>query len=232
MFFKYKLFVFLLLLVGLAPNLLFAQAQGIQTDFGKNRVQYKDFQWFYYRSPHFDTYYYKDGKELAAMVGKIAEQNLRQIEDLLDYKLEGRIKILSYNKFTDLKQTNLGLITDQQQNTGGLTQIVGNKLFVYFDGNTIELQKQIRKGIAQILISDILYGGNIQEKVSNSTLLTLPDWYLPGLTSFLAEEWNIQIENELKDGIVEGRYKKFNRIPERDVAAVGHSIHCLHDACE
>jgi hypothetical protein len=224
MFFKYKLFVFLLLLVGLAPNLLFAQAQGIQTDFGKNRVQYKDFQWFYYRSPHFDTYYYKDGKELAAMVGKIAEQNLRQIEDLLDYKLEGRIKILSYNKFTDLKQTNLGLITDQQQNTGGLTQIVGNKLFVYFDGNTIELQKQIRKGIAQILISDILYGGNIQEKVSNSTLLTLPDWYLPGLTSFLAEEWNIQIENELKDGIVEGRYKKFNRIPERDVAAVGHSI--------
>lgn len=207
-----------------APDLLFAQAQGTQTDFGKNRVQYKDFQWFFYRSPHFDTYYYKDGKELAAMVGKIAEQNLRQIEDLLDYKLEGRIKILSYNKFTDLKQTNLGLITDQQQNTGGLTQIVGNKLFIYFDGNTIELQKQIRKGIAQILISELLYGGNIQEKVSNSTLLTLPEWYLPGLTSYLSEEWNIQIENELKDGILAGRFKKFNRIAEKDAVAAGHSI--------
>lgn len=218
-------FLFMLMvLINSMPQYLFAQAQGTQTDFGKNRVQYKDFQWFFYRSPHFDTYYYKDGKELAAMVGKIAEQNLRQIEDLLDYKLNGRIQILSYNKFSDLKQTNLGLITDQQQNTGGLTQIVGNKLFVYFDGNTVELQKQIRKGIAQILISELLYGGNIQEKVSNATLLTLPDWYLPGLTSYLAEEWNIQIENDLKDGILAGRFKKFNRIAENDAVAAGHSI--------
>lgn len=212
------------MLFSIAPQFLFAQAQGTQTDFGKNRVQYKDFQWFYYRSPHFDTYYYKDGKELGAMVGKIAEQNLKQIEDLLDYKLEGRIKILSYNKFSDLKQTNLGLITDQQQNTGGLTQIVGNKLFIYFDGNTLELQKQIRKGIAQILISEMLYGGNIQEKVSNSTLLTLPDWFLPGLTSYLSEDWNIQIENDLKDGIINGRFKKFNRIAEKDAVVAGHSI--------
>lgn len=214
----------LVLLYSLAPVLVLAQAQGTQTDFGKNRIQYKDFQWFFYRSPHFDTYYYKDGKELGAMVGKIAEQNLKQIEDVLDYKLEGRIKILSYNKFSDLKQTNLGLITDQQQNTGGLTQIVGNKLFIYFDGNTLELQKQIRKGIAQILISEMLYGGNIQEKVSNSTLLTLPDWFLPGLTSYLSEEWNIQIENDLKDGILNNRFKKFNRIAESDAVVAGHSI--------
>ncbi len=216
--------ILVLSILCLGNTRVYAQAQGTQTDFGKNRVQYKDFQWFYYRSPHFDTYYYKDGKELAAMVGKIAEQNLSQIEDLLDYKLEGRIKILSYNKFTDLKQTNLGLITNAQQNTGGLTQIVGNKLFVYFDGNTIELQKQIRKGIAQILISELLYGGNIQEKVSNSTLLTLPDWYVPGLTSYLSEEWNIHIENDIKDGIAEGRFKKFNRISENDAPSVGHSI--------
>lgn len=214
----------LVMLFSLLPHFVLGQAQGTQTDFGKNRVQYKDFQWFYYRSPHFDTYYYKDGKELGAMVGKIAEQNLKQIEDLLDYKLEGRIKILSYNKFSDLKQTNLGLITDQQQNTGGLTQISGNKLFIYFDGNTLDLQKQIRKGIAQILIADMLYGGNIQEKVSNSTLLTLPDWFLPGLTSYLSEDWNIQIENDLKDGIINGRFKKFNRIAEKDAVVAGHSI--------
>lgn len=214
----------LLILLSINTDSVLAQAQGTQTDFGKNRIQHKDFQWFYYRSPHFDTYYYKDGKELGAMVGKIAEQNLRQIEDLLDYKLEGRIKILSYNKFSDLKQTNLGLITDQQQNTGGLTQIVGDKLFIYFDGNSVELQKQIRKGIAQVLVSEMLYGGNIQEKVSNSTLLTLPDWYLPGLTSYIAEEWNVKIDNDLKDGVINGRFKKFNRIAESDAVTAGHSI--------
>ena len=121
--YKFYLRLLLLFFVGLMSTSqeIYAQAQGTQTEFGKNRVQYKDFQWFFYRSPHFDTYYYKDGKELAAMVGKIAEQNLNEIEDLLDYKLEGRTKILSYNKLSDLKQTNLGLVTDQQQNTGDVS---------------------------------------------------------------------------------------------------------------
>ncbi len=222
--FYWAIVCFLLIGILCPTETIFAQAQGTQTDFGKNRVQYKDFQWFYYRSPHFDTYYYKDGKELAAMVGKIAEQNLKEIEDLLDYKLEGRIKILSYNKLSDLKQTNLGLQTDQQRNTGGVTQLIGDKLFVYFDGNTIELQKQIRTGIANILISEMLYGGNLQEKLSNATLLTLPDWFLPGLTSYIAEEWNTKIENDLKDGILSGKFKKFNRIAEKDAQVAGHSI--------
>ena len=44
-------------------GLCYGQAQGTQTEFGKNRVQFKEFQWFYYHSPHFDTYYYKEGKE-------------------------------------------------------------------------------------------------------------------------------------------------------------------------
>lgn len=224
--YKFYLRCILLLVVGWMSSTqqIYAQAQGTQTEFGKNRVQYKDFQWFFYRSPHFDTYYYKDGKELAAMVGKIAEQNLKEIEDILDYKLEGRIKILSYNKLSDLKQTNLGLVTDQQQNTGGITQLIGDKLFVYFDGSAIELQKQIRTGIANILISEMLYGGNLQEKLSNATLLTLPDWFLPGLTSYIAEEWNIKLDNDLKDGIQSGRFKKFNRIAEKDVVVAGHSI--------
>ena len=76
-------------------GLCYGQAQGSQTEFGKNRVQFKEFQWFYYHSPHFDTYYYKEGKELGAMVGRIAEQNLKEIENTLDYKLAGRIEILA-----------------------------------------------------------------------------------------------------------------------------------------
>lgn len=207
-----------------SPIRAFTQAQGTQTDFGKNRVQYKGFQWFYYRSPHFDTYYYKNGKELGVVVGKLAEQNLSEIENILDYKLEGRIKILAYNKLSDLKQTNLGLVTDVAANTGGLTQIVGNKVFIYFDGSITHLRKQVRAGIAQVLINEMLYGGNIQEMLSNSTLLNLPSWFMPGLVSYISEEWNIYLDNDLKDGILSGRYKKFNRLLDNDARIAGHSI--------
>lgn len=202
----------------------FSQGQGTQTDFGKNRIQYKDFDWFYYRSPHFDTYYYRGGKELGITVGKLAEQNLKDIEDMLDYRLDGKIQILAYNKLSDVRQTNLGLVTDNYSNTGGLTQIVGNKLFIYFDGDHHKLRRQIRAGLAQVLINDMLYGGNIQEMLQNSTLLTLPEWFIPGLVSYISEDWNVELDNGLKDGILTGRYKKFNRLFDNDARIAGHSI--------
>ena len=38
---------------------------GLQMSFGKNRVQYWDFYWSYYRFEKFDTYFNEYGRELA-----------------------------------------------------------------------------------------------------------------------------------------------------------------------
>lgn len=214
----------LLLLAALCCQLSsWAQGQNNSDGFGKNRVQYKDFDWFYYKSYHFDTYYYKNGKELAAVVGKMAEQNLPLLENVLDYQLENRIQIIAYNKASDVQQTNLGL-TQDQQNTGGLTKLIGNKLFVYYNGDYADLEKQIRAGISYILISELLYGGNLQEMLQNAALLSLPDWYIPGLVSYLAQNWSIQLDNEMKDGILSGRFAKLNRLIDEDATIAGHSI--------
>ena len=41
---------------------------GSQLSFGKNRVQYQDQNWEYYRTEQFDVYFYPTGKELAEYV--------------------------------------------------------------------------------------------------------------------------------------------------------------------
>ncbi|HNS13493.1 MAG TPA: hypothetical protein PKM97_12830, partial [Bacteroidia bacterium] len=75
----------------------------------------------------FDTYYYLGGLELAAFTGRTADQHLEEIEELFDYKLDGRIQFIIYNKLSDAKQSNIGLQTDEtNNNTGGATKIVGN----------------------------------------------------------------------------------------------------------
>jgi hypothetical protein len=45
---KHRVLYLLMMVLSLVPSLLFAQAQGTQTDFGKNRIQYKDFTSFRY----------------------------------------------------------------------------------------------------------------------------------------------------------------------------------------
>ena len=42
------------------------------------------------------------------------------------------------------------------QNTGGITKLVNNKMLVYFDGNHDNLRRQIRQGIARVLVENVL----------------------------------------------------------------------------
>ncbi|MFM8758901.1 MAG: hypothetical protein ACKODS_05070, partial [Methylophilaceae bacterium] len=121
--------------------------RGVQMNFGKNRVQYNDFLWTFYRFRNFDTYYYLGGQELAMYVGRTADSEIADIEKLLDYRINGRFQFMVFNRLSDLKQSNIGLESeDQIAKTGGLTRIVGNKVLIYFDGDYRHLQEQVRAG--------------------------------------------------------------------------------------
>ena len=62
--------------------------------FGKNRVQFEQRFWSFYKWNSFDTYFYLGGQELAVFTGRTAQGDLEEIEKLLDYKLDGRIQFV------------------------------------------------------------------------------------------------------------------------------------------
>ena len=131
-------------------SIRFASGQfynGYSMQFGKNRVQYDDRFWSFIKYKNYDIYFYLGGIDLAAYTGRVADKDLEEIEKLFDYKLDGRIQFIIYNKLSDAKQTNIALETDDQSNnTGGVTKIVGNKVFLYFTGDHDKLHQQIREG--------------------------------------------------------------------------------------
>jgi hypothetical protein len=197
----------------------------MQMTFGKNRVQYNDFYWNYYRYQPFDVYFSIGGHELAKYVSEIAFEELNNIQRLFSYSLSRRIIFITYNRLSHFRQSNLGLISgDEQYNTGGVTRILNNKVFVYYEGDHLKLRQQIRASIAEVLVNEIFYGGKFKDKVTNSTLINLPEWYLNGLVSYISMDWNPEIENKVKDGITTGRYKKFNRLSGDEATMAGHSF--------
>ncbi len=199
--------------------------QGYQNTFGKNRVQYGEKDWTFYRFKNFDTYFYLGGHEQALFIGRTADKHLDEIEKLVDYRLDGRIQFVIYNKFSDLKQSNIGLEGDEvANNTGGLTRIIGNKVLLHFDGDHQNFIKQMRAGIAQVLIDQLFYGGSVKDRVQNAVLLNLPQWYSNGLISYISESWSSTMDDRLRDAIVHNRYKKFNRLAGEDAVIAGHSF--------
>lgn len=192
--------------------------------FGKNRIKYEAFFWTYYSYPEYDVYFYEQGRELANYVSKSAKQQLESIEKLFDYSFDGRIQFIVYNKQSDFKQSNLGLSTEEQYNTGGVTRIAGSKVILYYEGDHAKLDAQIRSGIAEVLINQLMYGGSAREMLKNSTLLNLPPWFTKGLIDYTINEWNSDIDNRVKDGILSGRYKNINHLEGEDAVIAGHAL--------
>ncbi len=208
------------------PTYIFAQFyNGHQMSFGKNRVQYNNWYWQYFRFERFDTYFHENGRELALYTEKVAQKKLFEIESLLGYYMEKRIIFIIYNKLSEFRQSNIGLVSgDDQSNVGGVTQIVDNKVFLYYEGDHKKFDRQISAAIAEVILTEMMFGQNFREKVTNSTLMNMPEWYFQGLISYLSNSWDFEIENIVKDGILTNKYKKFNQLRADDAKYAGHSI--------
>lgn len=198
---------------------------GSQLTFGKNRVQHSVGRyWLYFKYEAFDAYYYQGGRDMAIYTARYAMEAIPEIENRLDYKLEDKIQFIIFNNLSDLKESNIGLLSDEHYNIGGITYIVGTKVFIYFDGSYESLERQIRLGLAEVILNEMLYGSQITTQMKNSTLIHLPEWYTFGLISWLADDWSTTIDNMVRDGIVSGRYKNFNGLSGQDAIYAGHSI--------
>lgn len=197
---------------------------GSNMTFGKNRVQYREFLWLYYKFPDFDTYYYLNGQELAQFAARYADEQIPLMESKIETGLDKRIQFIIFNNLTDLKQSNIGLMTETSYNTGGITHIIGSKVFLYFDGNHVNFQEQIRAGIAEVLFNQMMFGGTLGKQVKSSTFFSIPEWYRIGIISYMSNEWDVDFDNRVRDGILSGRYDKVNNLTGKDAIYAGHSL--------
>lgn len=196
---------------------------GTHVGFGKNRVQYDYFEWKYFRYNQYETYYYTGGKELAIYTAKVARKYIKDQEKFFEYDLRDKIQFIVYNKQSHFKQSNVGLNLENGE-IGGITNIMGSKVYIYFNGDHADFNRQIKKGIAQVLVNQQVFGANWRQVLKNTSLFSIPDWYSKGLTSYMSDKWSPEIENSVRDGIASGKYKKFNRLSDKDAIVAGHSL--------
>tara|TARA_R110002049_G_scaffold254642_2_gene430124 strand:- start:4420 stop:7689 length:3270 start_codon:yes stop_codon:yes gene_type:complete len=217
--------LFLLILSTIYSQQSFAQFYtGSNIEFGKNRVQYENFEWKFYRFDKYETYFYTGGQEIAEYTAQYAHTKIAEQEKFFDYYLDEPIQFVIYNKHSDFKQSNIGVGADASYSIGGVTRIVGSKIFLYFEGDYKKLNQQIDAGITEVLIYQMMYGGSWKDMIKNSALLTIPSWYVNGLVSYLTYGNDPTIVNKIKDGIANNAFEKFNRLDEKDATIASHAM--------
>jgi len=189
---KVKYFIFYIFLIILTPNIIFSQS------FGKNKVQYKNFDWRYIQSEHFDVYFYGEGHQLAQFVADVAESSYVALKVDMKYKIQDRVPILVYNSHNDFQQTN-ATYSLLEESVGGFTEIFKNRVVVPFQGNYKDFRHVIHHELTHAVTFQMLYGGGTGSMVMNMAQFQIPLWVAEGLAEYESIGWDSESDMFMRD---------------------------------
>ncbi len=184
------------LILALSADLSFSQQTQVQ--FGKSRIQHKNFHWEYLSTENFDIYFYVGGRESAIYASKYAELDLPNIVNLVGYSSDHKIKLIVYNSPHDLLQSNLGF-DEPNPAVGGQTNFVKAKAEVAFRGNHTEFRREINEEIAKLLINEMFFGGSLREILRNSYTMSIPSWFIDGAAGYVSHGWSQEMDDFSRD---------------------------------
>ncbi|MDI6778920.1 MAG: peptidase MA family metallohydrolase [Bacteroidota bacterium] len=172
-----------------------------ETTFGKNKIQYKEFNWYFIQSNHFDIYFTDGGNYIAEYTADVAEKAYHSISKSFRYQIANRITIIVHNSHNDFQQTNV-IAEYMEEGIGGVTELFKNRVVVPFEGDYQKFRHVIHHELVHGVINEMFYGGSIQSIISNNITLQLPLWFNEGLAEYEALKWDTNSDMFLRDATI------------------------------
>jgi hypothetical protein len=200
-----------------------AEAQQAREVFGQNRIQFKSFEWNYLSSENFDVHFYGARRKVAEEALQYLESEFDRITDLLGFYPYQKTKVFLYNSITDLQQSNIGL-NHTRFSAGGETEFVKPYVEIAHPGNLEEFKEELIYKMSDLLVNEMMFGGNLKDAFQNSVLLNLPEWFIEGTSYYVARGWNEEMDDYVRQLVKNKSVNKALRFTGKEAALVGQSI--------
>ncbi len=213
-------FLFVLLFSVVFSN---AVAQQTREVFGKNRIQYKKFEWQYLSSENFDVYYYDNRRKVATEAIQYLESEFDRITDLIGYPPYLKTKVFLYNSVSDKQQSNIGL-SSTQFSSGGETEFIQPYVEVAHPGHLDEFKEELVLKMTDLMVNEMMFGGSLKDMFQNAVLLNLPEWFIDGASRYAAKGWSTDMDDFIRQLVVNKKVNRALRLKDEEAALVGQSI--------
>ncbi len=170
-------------------------------NFGRNKVQYSDFEWNILQTEHFQIYYYKEARELAEIGANYAEESYTVLQQKFNHSLGDTVPIIFYSSPLHFKQTNTtpGFIPD---GVGGFFEFIKGRVVIPFEGSLFQFKHVIRHELTHVFMTSKI--SNLMRLHRKSTESFPPLWFTEGLAEVFSAKWDTQAEMVLKDAVLNG----------------------------
>jgi hypothetical protein len=188
--------VILLITVVVAPELASAQ---LGYHFGRNKIQYSDFDWQIMRTPHFDIYHYPEMEELAEMGAAFAEEAYEELENRFSFSLNHRVPLIFYSSNLHFKETNVtpGFIPD---GVGGFFEFMKGRVVVPANGDIHRFRRVIRHEIVHVFTHSKV--ARVMRDHRQALTRFLPLWFTEGLAEYWSGPPDHQHEMVMRDAVL------------------------------
>lgn len=198
-------------------------AQYIPEVFGKNRIQYRQFNWQYLSSENFDVYYYDARKTVAQNSLEFLEAEFDRITDLIGYPPYFKTKVFLYNSLADLRQSNVGL-NRTVYTSNGETEFIKPYVEVANVGTAQEFKEELLFQISDLMVNEMMFGGSLKDIFQSSILMNLPDWFVDGASLYVSKGWSAEMDDYIRQLIKTRKPKKITRLTGKEAALGGQSV--------
>jgi Tol biopolymer transport system component len=151
--------------------------------FGRNKVQYKQFDFQVLKTEHFDIYFYPSEREGVEIAARMAERWHARLEQLLEHQLSGRQPLILYASHPDFEQTNT-IQGEIGEGTGGVTESLRRRIILPLAGPLDDTDHVIGHELVHAFQYDIMLGPNAPEG-GQARGSQLPLWFIEGMAEYL-----------------------------------------------
>ena len=189
----------------------------------RTRIQYQKFTWKFYASQNFEVYYIGKNEALALKTIQMLESDFSKITEVLSYTPFQKTKVFVYPSQSEYLQSNSGISLNNAEEVKE-ENLSKFRIEISFSENQEIFRKQLIREVANVYVHDMLFGGSIKDALQNSLLMSLPEWYLSGISAFIAEGDSPEMNQYMYQVVSSNKVRKPSMAKGQEAEWLGQSI--------
>lgn len=152
--------------------------------FGRQKVQYQDFDWWVISTPHFDVHYYPDEVAATEDMARMAERWYARLSREFQHEFKKKPLIL-YADHPDFQQTNV-ISEELNEGTGGVTEGIRSRVIMPMTGVYRDNDHVLGHELVHVFQYDLAASASGAGGAGMNGMQRLPLWLVEGMAEYLS----------------------------------------------
>ncbi|MFN2399671.1 MAG: hypothetical protein ABR543_13695 [Gemmatimonadaceae bacterium] len=185
-----------------------------QSYFGKNQVQFQNFDWQVIETEHFLIHYYPVERVAAHDAARMAERIYSRLSRLLDHEFREKKPIVLFASRADFGQNNV--LGDLGETTSGVTEALRHRVLMPFTGDYGSFERVLSHELVHEFQYDIFARGKAGGGLQTLAQVNPPLWFAEGMAEYLSiGPVDPFASTVMRDASLNGRLPTIEQMTER-----------------